>query len=964
MSLTIESYYNIPEKQSRLADLYRSLFEKAIFLVPSRMDKEPLLRLISENGSFWGARPIIWTWSEFYRETSSLGNTKARLIIDPPDHTLIIRHILGIYLKEMEEKGIDLPPGIYRRGFVSVLGENIKDLLAEEIPTDLLNEALLSGTAAQNEPEAILYRLYSDYIGYLLANALADNAQIPTLIRGCLYEKNVQSFINRHVFIAVGFLSFTGAQNKLIKTLKDMTDCVMFLPETGLESFYDAIKQLGSDCKRDRPSWKTNIEQLLASNPHLQFESIARELALWSHGKGGLQRLGDISDYGEVGVMVAPRYLSNMEHSLARYEIPFNSQVRGSVKDTLLGMLPKMIWDAFCSGWETKNTSFLLATPLLCGSDFKAINCGSFPTGRDAWASVLRGRALNVFKAMEDLCNKISSGGYPADILRFWRDFLYELEITRHAAQFTGGEASLDGAVKDLASSLSELDKKIDMLEDIKRDIGAAAETLIQKDDAVAYIVNWSDTASLPITLPQSRSVTIYAATPPVLTSHRYWIMTDVDANSWPGKLRESPLMSNEFKHKINADSENAGREDPDAVFHVPDTHDERDQKEALFRRLIATGVDGVIITRSLTDEGGRPTEQSPFTQALFEDSSLERQWVNILPAVEYPLIRSLPDIGDYCFFDVEVSVVDEKINRGDMPKKGVMPENFAMASVVHLSSLDDWISCPYRYWCKNILYLAALPQDLFDPAKAGSFLHALWNAAWGRYLEKKRSFTILIENVWQETIEKEYPELASDMRLKRQREHLKRQAISLAKLQDDIENSTAGRTKVATEFVLSDYEVDGITFKGRCDRVDFYGNGVVVIDYKSNKASQHINELQLAAYSVILKEMHGLETLGYAWMGHKDGQLKGYFASEDIRKAYHAQKSNGSQGRTLDKFLAEAGLAMKKMSEAIKSNVFPSAYHSDRCRICEFYTLCRRREAPFIDVEENSDGVAGENDV
>jgi hypothetical protein len=208
------------------------------------------------------------------------------------------------------------------------------------------------------------------------------------------------------------------------------------------------------------------------------------------------------------------------------------------------------------------------------------------------------------------------------------------------------------------------------MLEDIKHDIGAAAETLIQKDDAVAYIVNWSDTASLPIALPQSRSVTIYAATPPVLTSHRYWIMTDVDCNNWPGKLRESPLMSNEFKHKINADSENAAKEDPDSVFHVPDVHDEREQKEALFRRLIATGVGGVIITRSLTDEGGRPAEESPFTQALFEDGSLERQWVKILPAVEYPLIRSLPDIGDYCFFDAEVSVVDKKTAEGKCRKE------------------------------------------------------------------------------------------------------------------------------------------------------------------------------------------------------------------------------------------------------------------------------------------------------
>lgn len=963
MSLEFESYYNISEKQFRLVQLYNNLSERAVFLVPSGLDKEPLLQMISDRGSFFGRRPSIWTWGEFYRETSPLDNKKTRRVIDPPDHNLIIRYILGIYLKEMRDKGVSLPAGVTHRGFVSVLGDNIKDLLAEEVSPEHLSAALFAEEEDPSAPEAILHRLYSDYIEYLLANTIADNAQMPTLIKESLSGENVSVFVRNHVFIPVGFLSFTGAQIKLIRDLGDITECILILPETGLDNFHDAIKQSGCEYK-ERPIWTTNIVEMYANNSHLQFDAIARELALWAHGAGEFDKLGELGDYGDVGIMIAPRHLRNIENSLARYKIPFNTQVRGSVGETQLGGLPKMIWDAYKSGWNTNNTSFLLSNPLICGDDFDAAGSRrSFPEGYDAWAKFLNGRPREIFESMSILCSGLSDGGYPADILRLWRDFLSKLEIADHTAELIGEEISLDNVVKDLSSSLTELDKKIEILEDIKRDIGEAAKIPMQGGEAVSYLLDWSRTATLPISLPQSRSVTIYAGSPPVLTFHRYWIMTDVDYNTWPGKLRESPLLRNEYKQKINSDAENRCREHEGPALHIPDIHDEREQKEALFRRLIATGIKGTVITRSLTDSSDRPVGESQFMAALFDQKSKNRKWVRLEPVVAYPLSRSLPGNGDYCFPDAEVSIIEGKINRGDLPRKGVLAQEADADPIVSLSSLDDWIACPYRYWCGNILRLSMPLRDIFDTAKAGIFLHSLWKMAWEDYLGKRRSFIILIEAHWQEALKKEYPELADDPRLKRHQERLKKQVLSLAELQNDIEDAITGRIKVELEFTLPDYKVDGVIFRGRSDRIDFYKDGAVVLDYKSNKASQHLNELQLAAYSVILREKCALEPLGYGWLGHRDGLLKGYFADDLIRETYHAPRPGRPNEKNLGKFIAEAGTAMDMMSAAVRSGEFPALYDSDKCRICEFYPLCRKREDPYYGSDYDSAEQGGDMD-
>lgn len=951
MSVKVETYYSVLEKQKYLAELCRNLGKRAAFIVPSGLDKEPLLQLISPTG-FFGARPTVWTWGELYQALAPEG--ERRRVIDPPDHNLIIRHVLELYLKRMEQDGTTLPDGVRRVGFANILGENIRDLLVEDVSPEYLHNSVFREDEEYDPaaPEAILSELYSDYVRYLAEYKIADNAQVPTLTAELLRGEAAEAARGRS-FVFVGFLSFAGGQLRLVRALEELTECLFVLPYSGISDFHDAIEQVGENFP-SLPERRVNIAELRANNPHLEFDALAREIALWPHGEGGFNALGVLEDYGDIGIMAGPERVAVLENALRRYKIPYNVQVRGSVGDTLLGALPRAAWASCAGGWRTKETAWLLANPLLGCANFNAADAVQlFPDGVKSWEGVLDARTCTVFARIREFCAALETGGVPAVILRAWRDFLSSLDITKTAAADAAEVIELDGAVRDLSSSLGELDKKIDILEDLSRGIGPAAQSEFCGAEAAAYISDWSSTATLPIPLPQSSSVTVYGGPPPTLTTHRCWIMTDVDYNTWPGRLRESPLLCGEKKRILNAAEAPEGMAAP----HLPEIHEEREQKEALFRRLIATGRDCVIIARSLTDASGRPVSESQFMEPVRELYKTQHD-NSEPPVIIYPLSRALPDGGDLWFPDAEVYAAAEKTDRGVLPRVGKCPP--AEKPVISLSSLDEWAACPFRYWCRYKLRLPERRRELFDAAKAGSFTHRLWELAWGDYLEKPRSFGILTLERWDEAVNEQYPEFASDTRLRRHAERLRKQVSRLAGLQDEIESSLSPlkREKTAMEVRLPEYEIDGVAFKGRADRIDYYRDGVVLLDYKSNRADAHKKELQLAAYCVIL-ESSSLEPYGYGWLGHGDAKLYGFFCDDDLCRAYHSPKSRTAIYENIE--LAKT--TMRAMATAIVSGEYPAVYDSQSCRWCDFYTICRKREAPSWEREEENDEGGAELD-
>ena len=432
--------------------------------------------------------------------------------------------------------------------------------------------------------------------------------------------------------------------------------------------------------------------------------------------------------------------------------------------------------------------------------------------------------------------------------------------------------------------------------------------------------------------------------------------MTDTDYNTWHGKLRESPLLDNESKIRFN---ESLPAEDVpgEHLSHIPELHEEREQKEALFRRLLATSLEGTVITRSLTDQSGRPLGGSQFIDPLFAHQKGPGSWERA-GSIEYKPSDVMPSDGSFWFNGAEVPLSADKKERGSFPRtgEGSVSDNLT----VSLSNIDEWRECPYRYWCRTNIKLKDHDIRLFDHLRAGSLLHSVWERSWREYLSSPRSFTLLSKNQWKKAASEYYPELLTDPRLERHADSMIKQMGLVAELLDTIESSheIKNRTRAELEYKLPEYCIDGVMFKGRADRVDLYKDGFVVLDYKSKRSYDHQNELQLAAYAVIINKTTGEKPLGYGWIGHKDASLYGYFSSDAMQSAYRS----GKRKKGIEEFLDLAEKTMEDMAESLKAGLFPANYESAMCRFCEFFVICRKREG-YRDDPENEDVRGYEDD-
>ena len=133
----------------------------------------------------------------------------------------------------------------------------------------------------------------------------------------------------------------------------------------------------------------------------------------------------------------------------------------------------------------------------------------------EAWLSALPEDAGETLRRADALCENFEKGASPEEALSLWRDFLKGCRAAERAASAAAELSELDGSVKQAASALDELDKKIRKLADDSKDIGPAANITLKGAEAAAFINEWGATATLPGQLPQSRSGTGYAGPPP-----------------------------------------------------------------------------------------------------------------------------------------------------------------------------------------------------------------------------------------------------------------------------------------------------------------------------------------------------------------------------------------------------------------------------------------------------------------
>ncbi|MBQ8692604.1 MAG: hypothetical protein IJ520_05600 [Synergistaceae bacterium] len=243
MSLRIIPYSQASELDDIIARVNNYALKlncNAKFIVPSRHDRE--WRDKHAGGNYYAPGShgeIAWTWQELYENIcyEMKPERKAKSVISPPDHLLILNNILNNILDKNNE--LEAWPGIKRPGFLDILSSDIHELLNEAVrPEQLLNSI---------EPEQAISRLlhdaYINYLEYLNNNNLLDASQLCTESASLL--ENLKSWGSKYILIFTGFMSFTGSQLELVNLLKSrVKEIIIIRPEANLNNLRDAVTQL------------------------------------------------------------------------------------------------------------------------------------------------------------------------------------------------------------------------------------------------------------------------------------------------------------------------------------------------------------------------------------------------------------------------------------------------------------------------------------------------------------------------------------------------------------------------------------------------------------------------------------------------------------------------------------------------------------------------------------------------
>lgn len=952
----------------------RGATSEKIFVVPTRADMELLKEMILEKGGIGTPFPHIWRWGDLFREIQNdvPSTPYHRRQIDPPDHWLIIQHILEDMLND-EDLSCHLP-GITQKGFASRLGDSLRDLMREEIEPTSLSEIM--GCSCCNgegkcehdkEPEGILCKAYHLYFNYLKGHGLCDSAQVATLTRNIIDTRPEGSeWIKKRSFLFAGFLSFNHSQLKLVRALSQKAgELVIFTPQTGLKKAYTVLSQFeGEKTVNISDNSPLGFIPIQGGDRRLEIETIARELVLWSNSTGKLQDNSGTSfpGWGYISMTCPLDYIPQVEEVFGRYELPFILREGLTVSQTPLWELAGRVWDSFQNDWPSSKTARLLQEPFFCGDYFPVERFEAVtPSGEDEWCNFISsldnpGFAVS-FGAFKTFSKALCEGGTAAEMLKALRDLFVDTGSEMKISSYVMKMEELDETCRRMNAAIRETEEKLVSISELVENIGPAGKDILKGGKAFEFLSRWAETSTIWNAPSRGDSIEVYPGTPPVLARNRLWIFTGVSTGNWPGTLRETALLPDSRKEALHSGL-NLGE------GHLPLVPEMRRQKEYLFRRIIACGEELSLLSWPETDTSGRPLSASPFLERSLEkgDSLWASNTAGNGKLITRGLNRILPldteihvkgiEVGELGYYP---SSIKERI----LPLTRIEPEEKAW--IVHLSSIDDWIACPFLYYCRHILRMEEKTRIGFDRMKSGIALHKIWEVTWKKYLDEGGSLQYISRTFLEGSLKECYPELLSDPSLKR---HLKRFETDLYRggdLQDRMEGSSIRRKDYAPvlEGKLPDLEIEGIIFRGRFDRLDILnGDNAVVIDYKSGNSSRFRNSMQLAAYCLLLKkDSHTMnnpfkEICGYGYLCHSDGRITG--SSCDGATAEYLGLSK--KAISLDEKLEKAEYHLTEMAGSIRRGKFVPDYDSESCRYCPYSGICRRQENPEGEIQDDRD--------
>lgn len=897
------------------------------FLAAASLDREILARMLGDAPKTYA----VLRWDELYRFFSEeLKVPRPRVQLDPPDHWLVLRELLARSLERLP----GAPPGARRAGFLSVLASQIHELLREEISPGAIEGLFDDGSAGR-----VLADVYRRYIASLDEKNLSDSRGVTTETRRLLDLSGAGEVCRRLDLVLVGFSSFTHSQLALLRALVGRGASVrVFAPVGGVAGAYGAAQQFGVEGAALSRAAPFAAMRLQGGDPRQEYENAARCLALWERGRGPLAALGEWPGWESVGACVPASRMDLAGEVFSRYGLPCRRNFRLRVSQTPLWRLSASCLDAAAGGWQTEPVLRLLGSPWLSGFDFDAASFrAKRPRGKDAWRGALAGSdgALADFQRCVSFAEAIAGGGTALDLLLALRAFARgrALAVSRRLV----GRPELDDALAVFSETLRELDRKILYVREVVRDIGEFGQKRLSGQDARAYLGAWADGTTVAQGRPEAGCMAVFADAPPPLFSCPYWFVFGADTSRWPGSLKESPVLDESRKERLHASS--ALTLDRS---HLPLLAERRRQREFLFRRLLACGERVTFVCFSVADDDGRPLEPT-----LFLDSAEREGWIEqAFSPVERGLGRLLADEAEDALAPIESRAPDPRRENALPPSRSFRGELAARTARVRLSGVDCYAGCPYRFALRELLAMPEPPlAGEYDRLRGGAAIHALWERVWreyvaGGYADDLESLAV---SRFDEVAGAVYPELTRSPALRRARAMLTRRVRRGAKRQAEMEPALRPRrTATECEMPLPPLSVNGVTFSGRCDRIDRLDDGRFLLwDYKTGGASAYAGAFQLACYALALESGGAGRCGGWGYIGLKDGGISGLWDA-DLRDDLRLP---APRSRAKETAMDGAKELLERIAASARTGNFPPDYGSALCRACPYAALCRKGE-------------------
>lgn len=977
MSMRIIEYVSPSRVGVLLREIESGSDREPLLVVPSAGDRRLIRDELALGRPFGEPVPRIMRWKDLYLEAlNRVAGEKVSLTkrpIDPPDHWLIVHNLVRETLLELPED-FPLPPGVLGDAFPAMAGEAIQELLREKVSPEDLGRALeCNGCPGEgpcsrlDRPEGWLCRLYRLYRKTLREQGLFDSAEVETLTEELIGEhlEEMKRWLKGRPLVLVGLLTLSHSQLALVRRLHTLgADLVLLKPATAMADFHDAAFQLREMAQPERTEEKPSfpVLEFHSGDTGLEPDFLARNLALWKTAKGPFSLENrEFPGWDSMGIWTDEGRLPALTAALRRYRIPFDVQADSTVSASPLWRVVERSWRAFRRGWPFRETAETLSETWLAGDHGTSVMARLPVSGEGDWQKALNetgredlGRS---FGHLVRFCHELEAGGTPLALFRSLLALARDLAWGPRGAGLIEDAWDLDDRLSEVNRSISEIEDKTAFLEESSAGAAILGQNTLAGETALTFLRFWADAAALPRTPQRRGAVQVFAGKLPVLAHFPVFIVTGVSDKSWPGNLRESALLPDSRKEALHGLENGRG-----GATHLPLLSEQRQLREALLRRLVATGTELSVLSRPVQDEKGRPLSDSPFTAGLYDgdipwatrtaEGTETRQVSQILPGPGEPVFEPLEITEHHPWRQPPMDALGKERPAGE-------------GAVLSISSLDTWADCPFRFWAQRKMDLGVEAPALYDPARAGDLVHRLLQDALDRKVAEggRPSLHGLVMEAWERTSREIYSALLDIPGLTRHRNRLLEKVLNAADRLDSLESTLFSRRReTRQEMWLPQLETEGIRFVGRADRVDVLDDGrLLLFDYKLAKSANFpiggkAPKRQLAAYGAMLREA-GQNLAGFVYMGIEDGGFKGLLADGDLARALGTdlKKREENRAEALEASMDEARELMENMARSVRDGYFPPNYAANACRYCDFSSLCRRAEAGKGDDDDDA---------